>query len=252
MIVGCDPEKEYNPANPDFSQAPSSPFDQFHLKSLVGKVENRNPMQRYNIVGQYQAYSSVMSFEGLICEERTEYYLKIDKFEVFKSGNLNNKISVPLKNLVGQTLVSTRGFKFYVLRVKEADDQNPNSLIGVYIPDPNNFFAKSGELLSTQNLGGNFDVYQITTAIPGTTPHINFVDSVTGIDDGISCDGNSGAQNFEIILSQIQLKAQISGKWGVIPQISGEAAVIGNTLKLKFSTNQHENYMADLQMVELP
>ena len=251
VIVGCDPEKEYNPAHPDLSPVISYPFNQFHLKNLKGKVENRNSKQRYNLVGEYKAYSPVMSFEGLICEERVAYYLMIDRFEVFDSANLSNAISVPLNDLIGQTLSSTRGFKFYVLRVKEADSQNPNTIIGVYIPDPNNLFAQSGELLKTQNQGSGY-LYHVTAAIPGTTSHVSFGETVTGIDDGISCDGNSGAQNFGITLNQIQLKAQISGKWGVISQISGEAMVTGSGLNLKFSSDQHENYVADLQMVEAP
>ena len=69
-MTGCDPEKEYNPANPVLSNTVPHPFNKYHLVSLGGSVIDQSSQQRYNLSGTYMAYQPSMSFEGTICREQ--------------------------------------------------------------------------------------------------------------------------------------------------------------------------------------
>ncbi len=70
VLIGCDPEKEFNPANPDLSQTVPHPFDKFHLMNLGGTVVDQASKQRYNLSGTYTAYQASMNFDGTICREQ--------------------------------------------------------------------------------------------------------------------------------------------------------------------------------------
>ena len=70
LLTGCDPEKEFNPANPVLSQTVPHPFNEFHLKHLGGSVLDQASQQRLNLSGIYMAYQPSMSFEGQICFEQ--------------------------------------------------------------------------------------------------------------------------------------------------------------------------------------
>ena len=69
-MIGCDPEKDYNPANPVLSNTVPHPFNKFHLLNLGGSVIDQSSQQRYNLSGIFMAYQPSMSFEGTICREQ--------------------------------------------------------------------------------------------------------------------------------------------------------------------------------------
>ena len=69
-MTGCDPEKEFNPADPVLSNTVPHPFNKFHLVTLGGSVTDQASQQRYNLSGVYLAYQPSMSFEGTICREQ--------------------------------------------------------------------------------------------------------------------------------------------------------------------------------------
>ena len=71
VITGCDPEKEFNPANPVLSQTVPHPFNKFHLRYLGGTVVDQASEKRFNLSGTYMAYQPTMSFEGNICVEQS-------------------------------------------------------------------------------------------------------------------------------------------------------------------------------------
>ena len=70
LMTGCDPEKEFNPADPVLSNTVPHPFNKFHLVTLGGSVTDQASEQRYNLSGVYFAYQPSMSFEGTICREQ--------------------------------------------------------------------------------------------------------------------------------------------------------------------------------------
>lgn len=137
ILLGCDPEKEYNAHNPDLSNLVPHAFNKFHLKGLRGTVTDLASDQRHFLTGLYRAYLPSMSFEGQIC----------------RSEGLN-----------------------------------------------------------------------------------------------LSCVDSTSAQPFLILLNQTQTKAQFSGSWGIVLELSGEAAEVNDGLRLKFSTSQHQNF--DVQLSE--